>query len=156
MQMKINFGKHSGKSLEILILKDPSYIKWILAQTSPKGEMAVIKTHAKKLIAIFDAKPITNKNCWAFRECHNKATKLTVYRDNIDPYWWCDTCDPYQTGANPGKLQSPVHYVSALEHVEAFCSDKKSSHSKIIKTIARAKGLPMRVGEAQAQKFFYP
>lgn len=154
-KLKVSFGKYTGKSVELLMLKEPSYIKWVLEQQSSASGMAAVKLYVKTLIEKFDSKPIVGKNCCAFKECNNIATKFTVYRDNLDAYWWCDTCDPYQMGASSGKLQSPTDYRSALRHVESFCQGKKSSYSEIIKMISRAKGLPMRVGEAQAQKFFH-
>ena len=75
--------------------------------------------------------------------------------DNINaPHWWCDTCDPYETGALSGKLYLLDSYINALGHVEIFCSGRKSDYKKIIKLMSQAKGLPNRVGETQAQNFF--
>jgi hypothetical protein len=153
-QMKVMFGKHLGESVELLMLKEPDYIKWILDQKSPTGAMVNVKTYIQKLIKIFDDKPFVGKQCWS-KICQNPATKFTVYLDNLAPYWWCDTCDPYQTGANSGKLQSPIDYQSALQHVELFCRNRKSDYKEVIKMMSQAKGLPARVGEAQAQKFFH-
>lgn len=152
-QVQVTFGKHSGKSVELLMLKEPSYIKWVLEQKSPTGSMANIKSHIEHLIQVFDTKPFMGKNCWS-KACQKQATKFTVYLDNLDPHWWCSECNPYQTGANSGKLQSPIDYRSALFHVELFCRNKTSDYRDIIKMISQAKGLPIRVGEPQAAKFF--
>ncbi len=152
--MQVTFGKHAGKSVELLMLKEPSYIKWILDQQSPTGSMAKVKSHIQKLVQVFDKKPFTGKQCWA-KTCKKLATRFTIYLDNLDPYWWCNACDPYQTGANSGKLQSPIDYRSALQHVEMFCRNRKSDYTDIIKMISQAKGLPGRVGEVQAQKYFH-
>lgn len=116
--------------------------------------MANLKIYIQQLIKIFDAKPFTGKQCWD-KSCSKAVTRFTVYFDNIEPYWWCESCDPYQSGANSGKLQLPIGYFSALQHVELFCRSKKSDYADIIKTISQAKGLPARVGEAQAQQFFH-
>ena len=136
------------------MLKEPSHIKWVLDQQSPTGAMAKVKSHIQQLIQVFDTKPFTGKQCWA-KACKKPATRFTVYLDNLDPYWWCHACDPYQTGANSGKLQAPIDYRSALQHVELFGRNRKSDYTDIIKMISQAKELPGRVGEAQAQKFFH-
>lgn len=152
--MQVEFGKHVGKSVEFLMLKEPSYIKWVLEQQSPTGAMAKVKSYIQQLIEIFDKKPFTGKQCCA-KKCKQPATRFTVYLDNLDPCWWCNTCDPYQKGANSGKLQSPINYRSALQHVELYCRNRKSDYTDIIKMISHAKSLPNRIGEAQAQKFFH-
>jgi len=152
--MVITFGKkHNGKSVELVMLRDPSYIKWMLSLSNPSGSIKKAIGHVKTLQMKFDAKPYLGKTCWN-KLCKNPVTKLTVYHDNLDPYWWCDTCDPYDAGANPGKLQSPDDYDLALLHVDHFCSNRKSDYLDLIKTIAEAKGLPKRVGENAAQQFF--
>ena len=63
--MKVTFGKHAGKSVELLMLKEPSYIKWVLDKESPTGAMEKVKSHIQQLIQIFDAKPFTGKQCRA-------------------------------------------------------------------------------------------
>jgi hypothetical protein len=152
--VQVSFGKHAGKSVEFLMLKEPTYIKWVLDQQSPTGAMAKVKSGIQQLIQVFDIKPFEGKQCWT-KTCVKPVTRFSVYLDNLDPCWWCNTCDPYQTGANPGKLQAPINYQSALRHVELFCSGRKSDYADIIKMISQAKGLPNRVGELQAQKFFH-
>ena len=152
--MQVTIGKHAGKSVELLMLKEPNYINWVLDEQSPTGDLANIKRHVQQLIKILDTKAFTKNQCWS-KSCKKKATKFTVYADNLDPYWWCNTCDPYQTGSNSGKLQSPVKYQSALQHAKLICRNRKSDYTDIIKMISQGKGLPGRVGEAQAQKFFH-
>ena len=136
------------------MLKEPSYIKRVLEQQSPTGTMAKVKSHIPQLIKAFDAKPFVGKQCWA-KSCNKATTRFTVYLDNIDPYWWCDTSDPYQTGANSEKLQLPIGYKPVLQHVEFYCRNRKSDYKGIIKMISQVKGLQVRVGEAQAEKFFH-
>ena len=106
------------------------------------------------LIQIFDKNSFTENICWG-HNCKKTATRFTVYVGNINPYWWCSTCDPNQVGAEFGKLQSPIKYLAAIRYVEMFCRDNKSDYVEIIKMMAQAKGLPSRVGEKQAQKFFH-
>jgi hypothetical protein len=151
--MQITFGKHAGKSLELLLLKEPDYIAWMLAQQSVYGAVKRAQDEAKRLIARFDAKPLV-KDCFGRSGAH-KATRCTVYGNNVTaPYWWCSTCDPYLSGANPGKLQVVASYEDALAHVALWCSGRSSDYKSLIKDLARAKGLPTRVGEKQAAEFF--
>ena len=151
--MQVNFGKHRGKSVELLMLKQPDYIKWLLDQNAATGAMAAVRTYILQLITIFDAKPFVDKSCWA-SDCNNDATRFSVYFDNLKPFWWCDTCDPYQVGAPHGNLQLPVGYRRAIEHVAFHCRGRSSDYKEIIKMITQGKGCPLRVGEVQAMKFF--
>lgn len=97
--MYLKFGKHSDKSVEMTILKDPAYTAWILTVRNPKGRPAIVKIEVHRLIRIFDSKPFV-RNCQG-RECTKPATRLTVYADNIyAPMWCCDDCDPYQMEGN--------------------------------------------------------
>jgi hypothetical protein len=152
-QVQVTFGKHVGKSVELLMLKEPAYIKWVLDQQSPTGAMAKVKLHIQQLIQVFDKKSFAGKQCWA-ETCVKPATRFSVYLGNLDPCWWCNTCDEYQRGANPGKLQTPINYQSALQHVKNYCKGRKSDYTGIIKMISQAKGLPSRVSETKAQEFF--
>ncbi len=149
--MQVTFGKHDGKSVEWLVLKEPDYIKWVLQQ-SASGKMLQVKTHAAALIKKFDAKPLL-KTCRA-EDCSEKATRVTVYLDNLLPVWWCANCNPYQLGANSGKLQVISTYAQALSHVEFYCKGRKSDSAEIVKYLAQARGLPSRVSETHAQAFF--
>ena len=149
--MLVTFGKHDGKSVEWLVLKESDYIKWILSQ-SASGKILQIQKHAAALVKKFDAKPLLNQ-CRA-EDCSEKAIRATVYLDNLLPEWWCAECNPYQLGANAGKLQSISTYSQALTHVELYCRGRKSDSAEIIKYLAQAKGLPSRVSESHAQAFF--
>jgi hypothetical protein len=149
--MQVTFGKYAGTSLELLMLRAPEYIHWIVQQ-SATGALLELKSEALKLMKKFDAKPF-NQVCHS-RTCRLGATRATVYGDSLVPYWWCANCDPYGSGANAGKLQIVRTYADALSHVEFYCSGHKSDYGKLIRDLAEAKGLPVRVGEKKAQFFF--
>lgn len=149
--MKALVGKHKGKSMEELVLKQADYIDWIFGQ-SPSGPLLAMQVEAKGLVHKFDSKPFTAR-CLS-SACGRPATRLSVYGNSISPYFWCDTCDPYEQGANQGKLQIFRTYGAALSHVGFFCSGRKSDVKDLIRDMAVAKGLPTRVGEAQALAFF--
>jgi hypothetical protein len=120
--LQVTLGKYKGKSVELLVLKEPDYVNWLLAQNL-SGPLLAVKKRAQSLIAQFDAKPV-QKKCSA-QTCGNLATRATVYSNNLSPYWWCANCDPYQFGANAGKLQILRTYSDALLHVELYCSGRK-------------------------------
>ena len=149
--MYFKFGKHSDKSVEMIILKDPAYIAWILTVRNPKGRIPMIRIEAQRLIRIFDAKPFL-RNCQE-RECTKPATRLTVYTDNVyTPMWWCEDCDPYQMGARDGKLSLIKTYHDALLHQFQFHTPK-SFLKGLVRIIAVEKGLPKRVSVKEAEEF---
>jgi hypothetical protein len=149
--MQVTVGKHKGKSVKLLVLKDPDYVHWLFGE-NVSGPLLAVKNQAQQLINRFDAKPI-QKQCYS-SNCSSSAIRATVYGNNISPYWWCANCDPYQSGANNGKLQVLRTYSDALSHVVLYCASRKSDFREIIKEFAEAKGLPKRVGEQQCAAFF--
>lgn len=149
--MQAVVGTHKGKSMESLVLKEPSYVQWLLGQASATGGLLAMRNEAKNLVQAFDQKPYKVR-CWG-TNCRRTATRLSVH-GNSDPHWWCDTCDPYQDGAADGKLQIFRNYSQALFHVEFFCAGRKSDYRDLVKSMAQAKGLGTRVGETQAKAFF--
>lgn len=151
--MKLNFGKHAGKSLQLLLLNEPAYIEWMLEENSASGPLRAARAEAERLIARFDAKPLL-RNCSSQLLPPHRATRCTLYAESASgEYWWCATCDPYQAGASNGKLHIVSSYEGALRHV-ALRSGSKKDYRALVRAIAEAKGLPKRVGEAQAAAFF--
>lgn len=149
--MKAPLGKHKDKLMDLIVLKEPSYVSWLL-DSHATGRLLAMKSEAKSLINKFDNKRYTNK-C-SGQGCMSSATRLSVYLDNVTPLWWCDICDPYEKGANPGKLQIFSTYSDGLLHVKNYCNGKSTHYKKIINEMAKAKGLPARVGDTQAEDFF--
>ena len=150
--MIVNFGKHKGKSVGALVLKEPAYIAWVLSKSNPSGPLGGVKAEAQRLIRIFNSKPIATR-CYG-SGCGKPSTRCTVYMGNVyGSMWWCDDCDPYQSGAIGGKLQDIRTYENALTHCDLFCS-RQDALKDLIKTMAQEKGLPKRVGEKQTQEFF--
>ena len=150
--MIINIGKHKGKIVELVTLKDPSYVEWVLSQHSASGSLADIKEYMIDLIEIFDKKPII-RQCKS--GCGKMATRFTFYKDNVvNPYVWCDECDPREfvlEGKNSTIIST---YREALNYVDFEAGGVKSAKKAIIRTIALLKGLPKRVGEDEAEEFF--
>lgn len=150
--MKLGFGKHAGKSVEILIIKEPQYITWMLKQAAT-GPMVLAQEHAQKKIAQFDAKLIVEQ-C-NDKACARLATQCVVYANNVtSPYWVCDSCNPYDLGAPSGKLQALQSFEESCRYVANFCGNRLSDHRTLILELARAKGLPKRVAGKAAINFF--
>ena len=150
--MYFKFGKYSDKLVEIVLLKDPNYIAWILGVPNPKGRMLLIKSEIQRLIRIFDAKPFL-RNCRG-RDCTRLATRLSVYFDDVyHPMYWCEDCDPSQMGARDGQLSMVKTYQDARLHHTLFHTPK-SFLKDLVRNMAVEKGLPKRVGEKEAEGFF--
>src|SRR5438552_2009354 len=121
--MFIQFGKHWGTSIELLLLKQPDYIRWMLSQQGTTRNFCEARQEACRLIRAFNEKPIL-KPCQNL-ECGNCATRATVYQGSVRPIWWCNHCDPYRLGASPGKLHIIQTYGDAGCYVGTFCSGRK-------------------------------
>ena len=153
--MMIEFGKYRGMSVELLMLRDPGYANWICSQPGNVGKLAEARAQARKLARHFDRKPFVVECCGG--NCKNIATRFSVFKDaSLDPVWWCSECTPYSLGASPGRLAVLSRFVPAIDHVVLYCGGKGASFKKLIREFARAKGLPLRVGEKQALEFFKP
>lgn len=151
--MQVTFGKHKGKSVGYLLLKEPDYLKWLLEQPKSEGAMAKVKAEAIRLISIFNSKPFIRK-CEG-KNCQAPVSKYTTYRGSTSSIsYWCDSCDPYQLGAMKGKLSEHSTYNEAIRHIELTCGATKDGYKSIIRELALSKGLPKRSGESQIDAFF--
>jgi hypothetical protein len=151
--MQVTFGKHHGKYLTTLILKEPNYVKWVLEQTAAAGPLAQVKAEVERLVSIFDDKPIT-QGCYG-RNCNKQAVKFSAYVGSPSPLCtWYDSCNPYHRGALDGKLVELKTYRKALQHVALTCGERKGRYRAIIKSIALAKGLPKRSRQQHIHAFF--
>jgi hypothetical protein len=149
--MQITFGEHKGKSAEMIVLREPQYVHWILNQKAT-GPLAVLKVTVQKLISVLDKKTY-QKPCMG-KGCDSPAIGFSVYGENLSPHWWCASCNPYQLGANEGKLSFITTYERALDYVKFFCKGRKGDFKALIKTMTLAKGLPVRLSYQQAVGFF--
>jgi hypothetical protein len=150
--MILQFGKFFGKSIRTLVLKEPSYIWWMVHAEPETEQFLAAQEAVRELIRRFDEKPFVVR-C-QHRDCPNLATGGSVYRGTPHPHWLCDGCDPYELGASPGKLEIVRSYADAALFVGTYCRGDKDFLRILIRALAQAKGLPQRVGEAQAAAFF--
>ena len=89
--MIITFGKHKGKSLELVVIKWPDYVRWMIKQENPAGPLSRLRDGVTDLVETFDAKPL-QRDCHG---CHRIATRCSVPGDNpTSVLFWCDDCDP--------------------------------------------------------------
>lgn len=146
--MKLTFGKHKGKSVEIVVLKEPEYAMWILSKEDADEPLAHIRKEVQRLINVFDSKPFARK-CYG---CSRRTTtRVSLAPPSPSAYWWCDECNPRSMGCD-GLLSIVQTYQEAMQYA-GLCLRK--NHTKgLIRDLAEAKGLPKRVGEKQAEEFF--
>lgn len=151
--MIVDFGKNKGKSPELLVLKNPGWIKWTISNQTPAGPMISVQEYAKMLIAIFDEKPIFEP-CYE-NNCKNVATRCSVVSGDVyHLHWWCDECDPSQMGVSPEDIQMLRSYHDAIGYVDVYCDRRETDLEELIRSMAEARGLPKLVDESQAQNFF--
>lgn len=146
----VDFGKFQGRFVEELILKEPEYIDWILRVPNPRGSMLEVVEAAVRLIGIFDAKPLI-KPCRG-TDCGKLATRCVVYGQTLSLSFWCDGCDPYSLGAARGMLRAFPGYRDAC--MQPWGTGNPKELKTLIRDVARAKGLPNRVGQNEAITFF--
>jgi hypothetical protein len=138
--------------VELLILKDPDYVAWVLGHRGAVGRLAEVQGEALRLIALFDARPVVAR-CHG-QGCEERAAYGCVYRGAVRPTWWCPGCDPHQQGATPGTLRVLATYLDAVGHVETSCNGRRDDLRFLVRALAQAKGLPERVSEDAAEQFF--
>jgi hypothetical protein len=148
----ITFGKYKGETIAKLILKEPGYVKWMLEESDASGPMARVVAEVKRLIKVFDEKPLI-VSCSGSR-CQRRATRCSAYRGSPDLLQWCDECDMYDAGAVGGRLTEVRTYRDALKHIEFTDNGTTTGYRDIIKSLAKRKGLPDRVGAKQIADFF--
>jgi hypothetical protein len=148
--MFLRFGKHRGKSMESLALKEPDYCVWMLSEDQGSYMLGEARQELFRLIRRFDKKPILEP-C---EGCGDTATRGTLYHGSAAPHWFCDDCNPYDLGASSGKLVIVSTFADAVAYVGSWCNGRRDALKALILALARAKGLPARVGESEAQAFF--
>ena len=149
--MILPFGKHFGLAVKLLVLRDPGYGAWARPGRSAAG-LANVQREIRRLIGIFDAKPLTGA-CSA-ADCGNAVTIATAYSGSTNLMWWCDDCGRREASARSGKVRLVRTYLDAAGHVGASCPSGHDEAARLVRGLARAKGLQDVVGERQALAFF--
>lgn len=148
--MRITSGRHKGKSLELIVLKDPEFIWDLLSSEAKDEKQRRFRTEASRLVATFNRRAFCVR-CVG-RDCARLATRFTIYMSEVHaPWWWCDTCDPWQYGAGRDLIRIVRTYQDALDFSETFGDPIVAQD--IILTMAEAKGL-LGMKESQVDIFF--
>lgn len=136
-------------SYELLLLRDPTYVEQLLAIGDPTPEEDAAQSELTRLIEIFNTKPLLKK-C---HKCGQQATQGSVYKRTTRYFWWCDTCNPCSAMAERSKLVMVRAYHDTCGGASHHASPEYAL-PLLVMELAQAKGLPARVGEAQAKAFF--
>ncbi|MFA7418894.1 MAG: hypothetical protein WCZ90_04335 [Melioribacteraceae bacterium] len=151
--MEITFGVHKGKTSQIVFLKEPNYVQWVLNKNSIYNDLLIIKNNFRYLIEILDTKPFKG-TC---HNCRKPATRLAFWQGEVSSFYYsCDTCDSSSLGADEGQIRYVRTYSDAIKYVGNFCVGKKNIYQKMIKSMASAKGLNGRLTKENAHTFFLP
>jgi len=145
--MELFIRKYRGLSVEKFILIDPTYAMWIFKKSSASGELIPIRKEVKRLIKIFDSKPFTG-SCY---ECGKKATRFSLSAPSSSPYWWCDKCNPYNI-LGDDNMSVGKTYRKLAQYARRYL--EREDASRLIRKIAKAKGLPKDATIEQIGEFF--
>ena len=146
----------NGKNilLELLMLKNPKYVRWILHFKGIYGHYVDAKEEEiPHLMNLFDSKPILKK-CFK-KDCNNMPTRFAINEYNGAVCCFCDSCKIDNEGGTYS-WSNPIHtYNEALNYARYHGGNTKTSFKYLITKMAEAKGLPKRVGEKEAMRFFH-
>jgi hypothetical protein len=95
-RLRAKSGKFEGKTTEEVLLKYPDWARAVTHKYPDAKHSMEFRSLANK----FDAKPFT-KPC---EGCRKEVTRATAYRGSSHLEFWCNDCDPTQTGAQRSKL----------------------------------------------------
>ena len=154
--MLVAFGEYGDLTVEQLVLKNPRHVSWVLWQIArERSQMAAVQPEIKRLIDIFNRKPI-NVKCHE-EGCGKTAMLFTTDRRRfVEPFWWCDDCYSNQAGALPSKFIALKTYEQVLEYLNSPPRKVNSDYPKAIRALAEAKGLPKTLTKSAAVRFFEP
>lgn len=141
--MNLCFGQSCGLSIESILVRDPGRLLWVLAQTPRTRQFAKMQDEVMDAVSRFDAIPFTV--LCSNDGCERRATCGSVYKHSIQCRWWCDTCDPLQSGASPSKLVMIAGFREAACYVNTFCNGRQADLKRLVRILAKAKGLADRV-----------
>jgi hypothetical protein len=144
--------RHRGEPADLVVLSDPFYVKRTLDFRNPEGDMPEVRQDFLRLIALFDQKSLLPM-C---RNCNEPAKLLAFYKGTLFFEPWCGTCIPHWMISQECRFDTFCDYMSALEYVDDFCHGEKFFYRMVIRNIAKAKGLPDKIGPREAVDFFAP
>ena len=153
MRMRMTSGRHKGETLELIALVAPDFIRDLLSSEPRSVKQRRVQAEARRLVDAFNRRAFCVP-CVG-RDCGRLASRCTICKsDVLNPWWWCDACDPRQYGVGQDRIQIVRTYQDVLAFSAAF--DDPNVTRDLILTLAEAKGLlvPSRLREVQADIFF--
>jgi|WetSurMetagenome_2_1015567.scaffolds.fasta_scaffold39614_2 hypothetical protein len=155
--LPLPFKKFKGKHIENIMITHPGYIDWLLREEI-NDKFGYIIDHINYCIQRFDNRPYTiqcfGTNMTTGERCEKPISRLSLYSDNLEPYFWCSDCDPYQTGAMKA-LTIVRNYKEALDFIHNFCGNSNPDFQFLIEKISNAKGLTGRRTNEKILSFFH-
>ena len=149
--MLIGFGKHASLNVQQIMLRQPDYVVWMQNQPVPGKSMLKVLTEVNRLAILFDAK--TPIHSCSGSGCSKIATYATGYSGNPSTlYWWCNSCNPYSSGAMSGKLHKISTFSEALKFAQ-YCGGTKSDFRTVVLKFSEGKGAPNRLTATAAAMF---
>jgi hypothetical protein len=145
--MRFQSGKYEGKTTEEILLKFPDWALWNVSNYPEAKHSKAFKELSDK----FKVKPFTVP---CDGGCGDTATRASAYRNSPSLMFWCDDCNPTQSGASSAKLTIVRTIGEALRHIGYTAEGNRDWSRKIVRALAEGKGLPQRVGEKAALAFF--
>ncbi|HEX2963527.1 MAG TPA: hypothetical protein VHO43_17155 [Ignavibacteriales bacterium] len=143
-------AKPKGRPLEMMVLSDPYYVKYVIRRQSDTVGELKLKKEFKRLIAQFDEMKM-NAEC---PNCGRPAKFLAYYKSTFFHELWCGECSPFWLEHFSGRMDIFNTYMSALDYVDSFCYGDRSLLKAIIRNLARLKGLSPKLNAREAKEFF--
>ncbi len=144
--MEMSFGRYRGKPVAWVMIEDIGYFKWMKSQQmTDKPEYKFLL----KLVSKFDSKPFSEERCCGSCKGKNTVTRLSLHSNKYNGLnlWWCDKCDPYESGATKGSLNT-------ISKVSDIVRMRKDERNILMKLFASAKGVPKTKTKKALGNFF--
>jgi hypothetical protein len=136
--MRLTWGKYKGRTIEVVVLKDPEFIGVLLKSRTQDETKCRIQTEARLLVETFNRRKFQTR-C-ASSGCSREVSRCSIYKTDVfNPRWWCETCDPWQFGARSLVLSIVATYEDAIRYARPY-GDPTLTRD-LVHVLAEAKGL---------------
>lgn len=153
--MRMPIGKHKGKLIEWLLLKEPFYMQVMMGRF---GQDDNITIYANDRIEHFNSKPFLGK-CKHENEDGTidllPITIMSVYVPSDIPgsiMWFCDSCWESFDKANGAPVRT---YEDAILHGDTWFHRTKRATNRLLEYMYRAKGLSGKLTAKALIEFFH-
>ena len=140
--------------LETIVLRHPDFARWCFDEPQVLNEeYAPFRETLDRIVAGFDAMPLTMKCRRHTQGCTRPATRFRLYTNEASMSVWCDTCDPLQNLGDDMYAIGTTYY-EAMD----FSTNEGMSRLKwrrIVRNLCNAKGLTGNFTEGKIAHFLY-